>query len=109
MIYEISDPFLLRLPILLETAKPGLFSIEDLQDLDNTLASLENDPSANAEEILINWCMARSSIRDELIKSSDRKEVGKGKPSDSQQSSRTKNFLPELRQKVQDRLNNQSK
>ncbi|MCL1466471.1 hypothetical protein [Argonema galeatum] len=106
----ISDPLLLQLPTLLETAQPGLFSIEDLRDLDRTLESLENDPSANADDILRNWCMARRSIRDELIiKSSDRKEVGQGKPSDSEQSSRTKNFFQELRQQVQDKLKNQSK
>ena len=76
----ISDPLLLAFPDLLKT-KPELFSTEDLQDLDRTLASLENNPPENADEILRNWCKARRPIQDELIKfASNRKELGKVPP-----------------------------
>lgn len=107
-----SDPLLQALPDLLET-KPELFTTEDLQDLDQTLAPLENDPLKNADEILRNWCKARRTIRDELIKlSSHRKELGKIPPSPPQQSARTENFFQELRQQVQqvqDKLNLKSR
>ncbi|NEQ89058.1 MAG: hypothetical protein F6K26_57045 [Moorea sp. SIO2I5] len=77
----IDDPQILVFPYFLET-KPEVFSIEDLQDLDQTLARLQNNPPENIEEILINWFKARLKIRDKLIEFDDicRKELGKVPP-----------------------------
>ncbi|NEO45548.1 MAG: hypothetical protein F6K55_16030 [Moorea sp. SIO4A3] len=50
----IDDAQLLVLPYFLET-KPEVFSIEDLQDLDQTLARLQNNQPENVEEILRKW------------------------------------------------------
>jgi hypothetical protein len=99
-----SDSLLQALPILLET-KPELFSAADLQNLEQTLAPLENDPPENADEILRDWCKARRPIRDALRNlSSDRAEVKKVKPSQANQSKRTTNFFQELSQQVKDKL-----
>lgn len=105
----ISDPLLLAFPNLLET-KSELFSTEDLQDLDRTLAPLENNPPENAEEILRNWCKVRRSIRDELITffSRNRKELGKVPPTQPIQQARLSNWFQELRQQVKDKLKSES-
>ncbi|NET85170.1 MAG: hypothetical protein F6J94_25635 [Moorea sp. SIO1F2] len=101
----ISDPRLLAFPYFLES-KPELFSMEDLQDLDRTLALLENNPPEKAEKILKNWFKARPSIRDELKKfSSNTKELGKVPPTQPNQQNRLYNFFQELRQQVKDQLN----
>ncbi|MBD2015205.1 hypothetical protein H6F96_14650 [Microcoleus sp. FACHB-53] len=104
----ISDPLLQALPVLLET-KPELFSAADLQNLQQTLAPLENDLPENADEILREWCKARRSIRDALRNlASDRKELGKIASNQSDQDKRVTNFFQELRQQVQDTLNKKS-
>lgn len=101
-----SDSLLQFLPVLLET-KPELFSADDLQDLLQTLASLENNPPDNADEILRDWCKARRPIRDALRNfSSDRAEVKKVKPSQANQNQRTSNFFQELSQQVKEKLAN---
>ncbi len=104
-----TDPLLQALPILLET-KPELFSSTDLQDLQQTLAPLENNPPENAEQILRDWCRARRPIRDALRNlASDRAELKKVKPSQANQSTRTTNFFQELSQQVKDKLESKSK
>lgn len=99
-----SDPLLQSLPLLLET-KPELFSTADLQDLQQTLAPLENNPPENADKILKDWCKVRRDIRDPLRNlASDRKELKKVKPSQANQSTRITNSFPELSQKVQEEI-----
>lgn len=104
-----TDPLLQAFPILLET-KPELFSTADLQDLQQTLAPLENTPSENAEQILREWCKVRKPIRDALrdIVISDRAEVKKVKPSEANASKRITNFFQELSQQVKDKLEQQN-
>ena len=105
----ISDPLLLAFPDLLET-KPELFSPEDLQDLERTLAPLENNPPENADEILRNWCKARRSIRDGLIKFSNnnKAELDKVPPTQPIEQDRLSNWFKELRQQVKDKLKSES-
>lgn len=99
-----SDPLLQSLPLLLET-KPELFSTADLQDLQQTLASLENNSPENTDQILRNWCKVRRHIRDPLRNlASDRAELKKVPPSQPNQSTRITNFFQELSQKVQEEL-----
>ncbi|NEQ78856.1 MAG: hypothetical protein F6K26_00730 [Moorea sp. SIO2I5] len=50
----IDDAQLLVLPYFLDS-KPEVFSIEDLQDLDQTLARLQSNPPENLEKIIRNW------------------------------------------------------
>ncbi len=103
-----SDDLLKNLPILLKK-KPELFSINDLQDLQQTLTPIENNPPENAEQILKEWCKKRKSIRDALRNlGSDRAEVKKVKPSESNDSKRTTNFFQELSQQVKDKLKQQN-
>lgn len=105
-----SDYLLQFLPFLLNT-KPELFSPADLQDLLQTLAPLENDPSEHAEQILREWCKARKPIRDalrDIAMKSDRAEIKKVKPSQSNDSKRTTNFFQELSQQVKDKLEQQN-
>ncbi len=97
------DPLLQTLPSLLEN-QPQLFSIADLQDLQQLLADVENESPEIAEETLIDWCIERE-LRDALRNfSSDRAEVKKVKPSQANQSKRTTNFFQELSQQVKDKL-----
>jgi hypothetical protein len=97
------DPLLQTLPNLLEN-QPQLFSIADLQDLQQLLADVENESPEIAEETLIDWCIERE-LRDALRNfSSDRAEVKKVKPSQANQSKRTTNFFQELSQQVKDKL-----
>lgn len=97
------DPLLQTLPNLLEN-QPQLFSIADLQDLQQLLADVENQSPEIAEETLIDWCIERE-LRDALRNlSSDRAEVKKVKPSQANQSKRTTNFFQELSQQVKDKL-----
>lgn len=97
------DPLLQTLPSLLEN-QPQLFSITDLQDLQQLLADVENESPEIAEETLIDWCIERE-LRDALRNfSSDRAEVKKVKPSQANQSKRTTNFFQELSQQVKDKL-----
>jgi flagellar biosynthesis component FlhA len=104
----ISDPWLQNFPVLLEN-KPELFSTADLQDLLQTLAPLENDPPANADQILREWCKTRRPIRDALRNLvSDRAEVKKVKPSEPNDSKRTTNSFQELSQQVRDKLEQQN-
>ncbi|QLE45742.1 hypothetical protein FD723_36420 (plasmid) [Nostoc sp. C052] len=103
-----SDLLLQALPVLLET-KPELFSPNDLQDLLQNLAPLENSPPENADEILRKWCKARRSIRDALRNlANDRAEVKKVKPSEPNDAKRTTNFFQELSQQVKDKLEQQN-
>jgi hypothetical protein len=48
-----TDPLLQAFPLLLET-KPELFSTADLQDLQQTLAPLENNPQKTPSRFLGN-------------------------------------------------------
>ncbi len=97
------DPLLQTLPSLLEN-QPQLFSIADLQDLQQLLADVENESPEIAEETLIDWCIERE-LRDALRNfSSDRAEVKKVKPYQANQSKRTTNFFQELSQQVKDKL-----
>lgn len=101
-----SDNLFQYIPFLLET-KPELFSPADLQDLLQTLAPLENNPSENAEDILREWFKARKPIRDALIElelERNRGEIKKVKPSQTKDSKRTTNFFQELSQQVKDKL-----
>ena len=99
-----TDPLLKSLPLLLET-KPELFSTADLQDLQQTLAPLENNPPENADQILRDWCKARRPIRDALRNlAENNKELKKVEPSQASQSARLTNFFQELSQKVKDKL-----
>jgi hypothetical protein len=99
-----SDSLLQNLPVLLKN-KPELFSTDDLQDLLQTLAPLENNPPENADQILREWCKARKPIRDALRNfASDRAEVKKVKPSQANDSKRTTNFFQELSQQVKEAL-----
>ncbi|NEO90235.1 MAG: hypothetical protein F6K56_08220 [Moorea sp. SIO3G5] len=101
----ISDPKLLLFTEFLET-KPEVFSREDLEDLDRTLALLENNPPENVEEIIRNWFKARLTIRDELRKfEKQRKELGKVPPTPPIQPDRLCNWFQELRPQVKDKLN----
>lgn len=103
-----SDSLLQNLPVLLET-KAELFSTADLQDLLQTLAPLENDPSEDADHILKEWCKARKPIRDALRNlARNRAEVKKVKPSEPNNSKRTTNFFQELSQQVKDKLKQQN-
>lgn len=103
-----SDNLFQYIPFLLET-KPELFSPADLQDLLQTLAPLENNPSENAEDILREWFKARKLIRDALIElARNRAEVKKVKPSETKDSKRTTNFFQELSQQVKDKLEQQN-
>lgn len=104
-----TDPLLQAFPIILEI-KPELFSNADLQDLQQILAPLENNPPENAEEILREWCKARKPIRDALRgeMEKDRAEVKKVKPSAANDSKRTTNFFQELSQQVKDKLEQQN-
>lgn len=101
-----TDPLLQAFPIILET-KPELLSNADLQDLQQILAPLENNPPENAEEILREWCKARKPIRDAL-RNINRAEVKKVKPSAANDSKRTTNFFQELSQQVKDKLEQQN-
>jgi hypothetical protein len=104
-----SDSLLQSLPVLLET-KSELFSPADLQDLQQILAPLENNPPENAEQILRDWCKARRPIRDALRNlASDRAELKNVPPSKANQSTRTTNFFQELSQQVKDKLKSESK
>ncbi|NEP54296.1 MAG: hypothetical protein F6K65_38130 [Moorea sp. SIO3C2] len=105
----ISDPKLIVFPDFLKT-KLELFSRQDLQDLDQTLALLENNPPENVEEILRNWFKARLKIRDELNKFYDicRKELGKVPPTPPIQQDRLSNWFQELRKPVKDKLKSES-
>jgi hypothetical protein len=104
-----SDPLLQSLPVLLDI-KPELFSPADLQDLQQILAPLENNPPENAEQILRDWCKARRPIRNALRNlASDRAELKKVKPSQANQSTRTTNFFQELSQQVKDKLESKPK
>jgi hypothetical protein len=105
-----ADPLLQAFPLLLET-KPELFSTADLQDLQQTLAPLENNPPENAEQILREWCKARKPIRDalrDIVMKSDRAEVKKVKPSEPNDSKRITNLFQELSQQVKDKLEQQN-
>ncbi len=106
-----TDPFLQAFPILLET-KPELFSTADLQDLQQILVPLENNPPENAEQILKKWCKARKPIRDALrdiaMRIDDRAEVKGVKPSKTNDSKRITNFFQELSQRVKDKLEQQN-
>ena len=102
------DSLLQNLPVLLKN-KPDLFSTADLQNLLQTLAPLENNPPENADQILREWCKTRKPIRDALRNlASDRAEVKKVKPSESNDSKRTTNFFQELSQQVKDKLKQQN-
>ncbi len=97
------DPLLQTLPTLLEN-QPQLFSIADLQDLQQLLADVENESPEIAEETLIDWCIERE-LRDALRNlSSERAEVKKVKPSQANQNQRTTNFFQELSQQVKEKL-----
>ncbi len=105
-----TDPFLQAFPILLET-KPELFSTADLQDLQQTLVPLENNPAENAEQILKEWCKARKPIRDalrDIIMRIDRADVKGVKPSEPNNSKRITNIFQELSQQVKDKLEQQN-
>ncbi|NEO50177.1 MAG: hypothetical protein F6K55_41285 [Moorea sp. SIO4A3] len=105
----ISDLKLLLFPEFLDT-KPEVFSIEDLQDLHQTLVVLENNPPENVEEILRNWFKARLKIRDKLRKfEKQRKELGKVPPTPPIQPDRLNNWFQELREQVKDQLNSKGK
>ncbi|MGD1699874.1 hypothetical protein [Dapis sp. BLCC M229] len=101
------NPFLQSLLFLLEK-EPELFSTADLQDLQQTLAPLENDPPKNADQILGDWCKARGPIIDSLIREVENrqntKEVKKVPPSQPNESARVTNIFQELSQKVKDKL-----
>lgn len=103
-----SDPLLQSLPVLLDT-KPELFPAADLQDLQQILAPLENNPPENAEQILRDWCKARRPIRDALRNLASDRELKKVRPSQVNQSTRTTNFYQELSQQVKDKLKSESK
>jgi len=99
-----TDPLLQSLPLLLET-KPELFSTAELQNLQQTLASLENNPPENADQILRDWCKARRPIRDTLRNlAGNNKELKKVPPSQASQSARITNIFQELSQKVKEKL-----
>ncbi len=99
------DPLLQALPSLLEN-QPQLFSIADLQDLQQLLADVENESREIAEGTLIDWCIERE-LRDVLRNlSSDRAEVKKVNPSQANKTQRTTNFFQELSQQVKDKLAN---
>ncbi|NEQ81743.1 MAG: hypothetical protein F6K26_16265 [Moorea sp. SIO2I5] len=102
----ISDPILLVFPYFLDS-KPEVFSREDLQDLDQTLARLQSNPPENVEEILINWFKARLTIRDKLIEFEEiyRAELGKVPPTEPIHPDRLENWFQELREQVKDKLN----
>ncbi|MEB3343262.1 hypothetical protein [Okeania sp.] len=102
----ITNPFLQNFPLLLET-EPELFSTADLQDLQQTLAPLENDPPKNADLILGDWCKTRPSIVDALIRLENlqnTKELTKVPPSKANESARITNTFPELSEKVKEKL-----
>ena len=99
-----TDPLLPSLPLLLET-KPELFSTAELQNLQQTLASLENNPPENADQILRDWCKARRPIRDTLRNLADsNRELKQVPPSQASQSARITNIFQELSQKVKEKL-----
>lgn len=99
-----TDPLLQSLPLLLET-KPELFSTAELQNLQQTLASLENNPPENADQILRDWCKARRPIRDTLRNLADsNRELKQVPPSQASQSARITNIFQELSQKVKEKL-----
>lgn len=103
------DSLTTRLPSLLR-ANTELFSGKDLQELDNTLATLESQSEEEADETLSKFYVEHRHIRDALRKlSNDTRELGKVPPTDSKQSVRLKNFFQDLRQQVQDKLKTQSK
>jgi hypothetical protein len=104
-----SNNWLSNLPVLLET-KTELFSSDDLQNLLQTLASLENNPPDEAENILKEWCKARRPIRDALrtLSENNKAEVKKVKPSEPNDSKRITNFFQELSQQVKDKLEQQN-
>ncbi|NEO71234.1 hypothetical protein [Moorena sp. SIO3H5] len=106
----IDDPQILVFPYFLET-KPEVFSIEDLQDLDRTLARLQSNPPENLEKILRNWFKERFTIRDEFRKFYDirKKELGKVPPTPPIQPDRLDNWFQELREQVKDQLNSKGK
>ncbi|EGJ31260.1 MULTISPECIES: hypothetical protein [Moorena] len=101
----ISDPQILVFPYFLDT-KPEVFSMEDLQDLDQTLADLQSNPPKNVDKIIRNWFKARLTIRDEFRKfEKQRKELGKVPPTPPIQPDRLNNWFQELREQVKDQLN----
>ncbi|NEO41201.1 MAG: hypothetical protein F6J90_34705 [Moorea sp. SIOASIH] len=105
----ISDAQLLVLPYFLKS-KLEVFSREDLQDLDQTLADLQHNPPENVEEIIKDWFKARLTIRDEFRKFYDicRKELGKVPPTEPIQPDRLNNWFQELREQVKDKLKSES-
>lgn len=105
----IDDELLPYLPSLLET-NSNLLTIQDLQDLDNTLSQIQTLSDDKAEESLNNFYITHPHIRDELekLEEGDR-ELKKVKPSQVNQSTRTTNFFQELSQQVKDKLKSESK
>ncbi|NES82617.1 MAG: hypothetical protein F6K63_05205 [Moorea sp. SIO1G6] len=103
----IDYPQILVFPYFLES-KLEVFSREDLQDLEQTLARLQSNPPENVEEILRNWFKERFTIRDEFRKFYDirKKELGKVPPTEPIQPDRLNNWFQELREQVKDQLNN---
>ena len=98
----ISDPLFLAFPKFLEK-KSELFSTEDLEDLDRTLAPLENNLPENAEEILRNWCGKRP-IGNELSEFvGNKQELGEVPPPPIEPA-RLSNWFQELREQVKEQL-----
>ncbi|WP_287519530.1 hypothetical protein [Okeania sp. SIO2C2] len=101
-----TDPLLQSLPLLLET-KPELFSTDDLQDLQQTLARLENNSSENPDPTLIDWCRhkervpIKNALRSLAIR---RKELDDVPPFPASQSASSTDFKQELSQKVKEKL-----
>lgn len=103
-----SDPWLQSFPTLLKS-KPELFSNKDLQNLQQILAPLQNEPPEDADKILKDWFKARLPIREALEDLDDeRQEVEKVRPSKSNDSKHITNIFQEISQQVQKILEQQN-
>ncbi len=97
----IDDEYLPLLPHLLEE-QPELFSNQDLQELDDTIALLETQSDDDAEDSLYDFYINHRHIRDALRNLSEaEREIKTLKPSASKPYGVT-NIFPRLRQIIKD-------
>ena len=97
----INDELLPLLPHLLEQ-EPELFSRQDLQELDDTIALLETESDEDAEDALYDFYINHRHIRDALRNLSEaQREIKNLKPSAGEQYGVT-NLFPRLHQIIKD-------
>ena len=90
-----------------------IFKLEDLQDLDQTLTALDNQPEAKVVELVKAWFKTHTEARDSLIQFADaNRELTRSSLPSSRSQARILQNLFELRQTNKDILkakNNQLK